>query len=944
VGNFVSRPQQREVQTPVYGIRHAGRPAPVQPSLAVPPEPAFVDGERRGCSPRSSQPLPQDRIENVAGKVFVGNGLAVPTCRPEPQSALGVLLAEADRPYGELKPEAEKAERNRRSKGLVCALKQAVGGEFTEEQQKRVEALADQVVWLALDPVERLTLGVALLRVPNSKGDLLGGLVGRGAIRIDRSEFCAAAAAEAGAAGTSQGAVATVLLDALKLCVDAPCFRRIATAVIKDLQADAAGTGNSDVGHLRRYLQARALADTASNENDGFVTRVRDSSLDALRNSGKPPGTPPPDVQRDHFYWDCGFRSEASGSPLDEARKAFETFAQGIHAEPGGLLQPVAKHGLLGVTHHNWTEVIKDIDAALKPAGFGGSSSPHAGTLQALGAALSEHADSVVTQAVEALCTGLERLRGPRRGLLDVKPDIGSLLATLVRDVCMLEQVVRMKDSGANEAALSGKQALGGVLPREIRHTIRDRLISARVTGPEIDAILDKTIDGQNAVGLLEVMKLARKLASNGDVSVREALEACDPLSRAIEATGGRRPSGKQEIIDAICAFLSDAYFGNHLQLAVGRTLEPFARVVPNFVRIADLPASGSDCPPAPSLPLPAAPAPDGAPQTSDGDSWVPHVFSSLGVTLGGAFSSAQQMRLGAATHGAEIFLGNETSNRGAVRVAVPLAHHGTATIGGGFTGEVGGERRCKNSDGLIFRVERQHGPVGNNYENNDVQVRASAAHLAKAILESGSAEPDRGGNGKPPLDALIEALVQDNSPVDLNLLSVQQSKRSSISTSVGGGGGGGLRVTGDTQNCTRMGMFAGIAVGGKLTGSSGSQVEDHVSRFSVNSQRESSWGAQVDAKASATMIIQGSDRKVTVPIADLASAGAEGSDSGVVVKVRVPRKHGEIVSEKTFLDVETGSLAVFKGLVGHELEAWKKGRPAAADLHSRQGEELAIE
>jgi hypothetical protein len=70
---------------------------------------------------------------------------------------------------------------------------------------------------------------------------------------------------------------------------------------------------------------------------------------------------------------------------------------------------------------------------------------------------------------------------------------------------------------------------------------------------------------------------------------------------------------------------------------------------------------------------------------------------------------------------------------------------------------------------------------------------------------------------------------------------------------------------------------------------------------------------------------LQVADRRGATGLLDNGRYDEELSEKAVTVKVRAPREHGRLVPEKTFLDIETGSLESFEALVRAEKPFWRE-------------------
>lgn len=646
------------------------------------PEPA-AEGREAGVHERAargaarSDPVPPALTASVAAAVFTGEGAVASTHPPRRDSPIGVLLAglpASEPPAHARDPQAAEAAHGARRDRLSRALAEAtglvpVGG----GPSARVGAVADRVARLALEPVEQLTLGVALLESSAGRGRAPD--TGRdGTIAVTRDALIAAisrTSADAGAAGTSHGETpeevrAGVLLEALARCAGTPAFRRIVTALVRDLDRDGSEGGHQDVGHLRRYLQAGVQADARSGAiaaDQAFAQRVRDATVRTLTGVIPPSEAAGRIEQRDAFYWDCGFRSEAPGSALHRARTMFESFTDGLYGGSGSLLRPMREHGLLGATHHNRTDVIAHVELALRGPEEIRSPKPrserYTGKLLALAAALLPKVKEEVGRDLVGLAA---QVRAPREDDPWLRRRTGEPRASALRhrrdDLVLamrVEAVLERMARETDDTPLTGAQALGGLDPEAAATRIEARLLARDIGWPGGGRTLRATIEDQGRVGVHAVLNAAGRL-SDGDGAIGRALQACDTIGRELRADN-RRPSDPQaagapphtldvEIVD----FVHDAYFGNHAGASKGESWTVHGRALPNIGRIV----SGG---------------PDSSATSFD---WYP---TSFGATVEFERGSARQMRIGAATHGFELFLGNQRRNG---------SYAGAASVGGG--------------------------------------------------------------------------------------------------------------------------------------------------------------------------------------------------------------------------------------------------------------------
>jgi hypothetical protein len=857
---------------PGFGVRHSGQAAGVVASQAASTADCF-DGLDHSGSLAAGR---QGAIKAVTAKVFVGIAPADQTCPPDRESALGRLLAE-------------------RGATLVEALSEVNEGAAPNP------AIVDWMSMLDLEPVEQLVLGLALQRVldrVNVEGPIADT---DGTFAVDRSRVLEVLNVDDGMSAAERpnaphSSRAALLIEALSLCADTPVFERLAASSIQNLDSTGSGTGESDLGHFRRCLQAGAAIRKGG--SDEFAVRVRETSLDAL---GRYPGmvsdeekASRPGVARDHFYWDSGFRSESVDSDLGRARKTFEMFVQGFAPKPHGLLQPVARHGLISVRHPTREAIIEHLGAALKRPEAAVRAPAHAGELVRLAEALRPEVEARVEKRLATLVRIWPQV--------DVKSVREGLILPLVDDLCMALQVERMAAAAGEGSDLDrGLEALRGIEPLEFGEAIRARLQGAELMAPEIFEITAQALERQRPVSVFEVLDLAsRRTEGRNRQQIDQALEACETLRRELNGSADLvPPPGPESVVDAICDALSNMSSGHSLTVATGKSYTGALGGAVNFRKIAD----------------------------------TKHFSESISsLVVSSSFereqSKTRQFRVGAHTHGGEVFLGNEKTARTAARIGVPVGPRAGDGVVGGVTAMVAGafDRRSAEAVGLVFRVRREMKFDGQDFSRNDETVHAMLTVLAREIMKP-HAEASESQAGTPlRLDDVIDRLINEPS-FDLDLLSLEFSSRPSSSTSGSFGVGAGLGASLKVRHSDRLGVTATGALVRNWVRSSESRVEAGQARYTVNAARESSLGKGVELRGTANLTALVAERRALIPVTGVVSGGLEWSDNAIHVKARAPKRHGEIFADTTFLEFATGDLDTFKSLVHGEGAQWAQAR-----------------
>lgn len=947
-------------------------------------------------------------LEQVSDKArrWLGYSHNVPSpAQLDPASALSALLGVRvpelpDRSAPLMSSSGADAES--RTRAMHAALHEVVG--------LPPKAIAQAVVDLPLGSIEQLTFGVALRRAVAEDGDVLpDGIEAPGALRgIASREIVPYAPEQQATALGNENRLARLVSIALTHCVDTPCFPRLAGAVVAGVEPGDVGTGDSVVGALRRCLQAReALSrpETMPGEH-AFAAQIYASSrarmLDRVQSQAAAaqrhrPALAPDPAGTAHFYWDCGFRSEAPGSPLAMSRAMFDSWTAQLAKEDGGLLQPVRDAGLLGATFHNRSDIAGFLGDALRavPVAEAPTDDPYTGVLHHLANKVLPHANQDIDAALGRLARMGRQTPAARahevKSLADACRTAGALQRILTLSPEAGMQLVTGVEHGqdARTVAMRAEEIGYEIAPR-----VRAEIASALARTPSLD--LGGLLDGAQ-----------RWKEPNAQGAVAQALARTAPLHDAVRADGRPRPIGtlagaRQAIVD----FLSRVYFGNHLLVGEGSAYNLLGtRGTMNIARIARLndadgatnsplpqPATsppqasatespswspsvspsaspsespsqnpsrrptGSPSQSATRAPVPAMASPPSArggtaqggsrlleastPAPGGWTSWAKALIPSLSFNFQG-YSQVNQLliRLGAATHGGEIFIGNEGIARTGIAVGGPVSWLTTGPVVMTASASGGVQYENTGNKGLMFRIARvgsvpdQDDPLTTQrFQNNDATVRTLLATLADRILTAGVSEMEgvsgAGGHGAEfaaqapsALDRVVDSMVARD---DSHLLSLQWTERPTTRWSRTGTLGlyTGARIPTGTQS-TRMGLGVSAELRTAYRTTSGGQIEPTTTRFSVNAARSGA-GSINGWSAAVPLSLQDADRQASGILADVGRIDEDRADGAVTVKVRAPREHGRIVAEKTFLDIETGNLDRFEKLVRAEADSWR--------------------
>jgi len=677
---------------------------------------------------------------------------------------------------------------------------------------------------------------------------------------------------------------------------DNNCFAALVEALVPNLEPPMQPV-------LRRLLQAERAA-MAGGTDGALPERVRQAAQETLAE-----GRPSTDQQQrvDAFLWDNGFRDEGEGSELAELKQHFfagldALAAPGQHAGP---IQAAATYGLGGANLHVLEEEQARLMAALR--------TPHAlptPALASLTEGLSHSIDAKLQQAKTVLLASNAPL-GEQQ--LD---EIGNLLA-LSLSLHRWQAVARLSPSDVvhgpafDTKADSEDQAAvaracrafvrdedAANLPVDIESGVRPEPSHADSSRIQLEQQLRERV--RDKVGI-RLQNLEGLLDAARGVDVRLAPEDYQALERALDsihATSLRPDEATASgAARAMAQFLGDVQFGNHCRLSSIQTTGVTTRGA--GVGISSLPPGE---------------------EFQNGE--VP-----IGVRGDLTFDRTVErfIRAGAATHGGELIVGKEIRTRGQV---------GAGAQGGRQWGEQSANARIaagadltfygrdtQRYEGAMFRVDRRvledrvgdDGPV---FRQNDDDVRATMADMARCLFEEGSTHTTRQAQ-----EGFFHQFVNRFMDRGLSLTLMQQESqthRSDFTASLGASlanpstprGGFGARAS--------VGASVGIEKGWHFA----LTEKDRTGRYRINNLR-TGWFNRTKAGATIPGMGLSIESMYGLPALRLIGAAISRADGGGSVRVRVPRRDGNIVPEKTFSDTETADKAFFKDLVLANKNKW---------------------
>jgi hypothetical protein len=656
-------------------------------------------------------------------------------------------------------------------------------------------------------------------------------------------------------------------------------FGPLASALVPALQP-------AQLAPLRRLLEADRALQPAPGPGDAAVPerplsaqrmaqRVADAARQELRNG---PASLSAQQTVESFYWDNHFRDDAPGSDLAQLKQHFATAVHALGREPatGGVLSAAHRFGLAGADRHLLTD--------------------EAGRLAALRD--SPALDAMVGTLRDALDAQLQTAQnGPPDPLRPnlVAQTIAQQLALEAwapenKAALSLEEMVQGRtfsrtpppalEARIEAAAAQFLQGRAGAPPAGVAPLTERAELCTRVRG-ELSHV---------RLGFEEFGRMARSLGVALDAASQQTLERADTLIHAhTRMPGARTP---QAVGGMVAEFLGGVYFGNHVKLSHAGAAALSARGLGLNATSALETGFAAD--------------------------------ASLAVVplLNGSVETAREQvfRAGAATHGAEIFLGQDTQFRRAQGVGALVGFPNDGSMLARFAGGV--DLRAQGLDtsryeGVMLRVDRRivedrEDEQGTRvFRQNEAEVRAAAEGIAHMLFER-AAE----ARGNDACERLLEDLIVrfQGQGLSMTLLRQQaEAHRSDVAV------GAGLSIAGGTDAAgVRVG--ASVTVGVERGHSTSVRHADETGSFQVNNLR-SGWferrriggGAGVNAYVGA----------VGLPPTPLLRGSVTQGESGGSVRVRVPLREGQVVAEKSFSDTETADPRFFKEIVLADKRKW---------------------
>lgn len=614
-----------------------------------------------------------------------------------------------------------------------------------------------------------------------------------------------------------------------------------------------------------------------------LAARVLDNARAQLASDGTAPRSA--GQVTDDFFWDNNFRKEGPKTELQELKNHIHTFFEQLAKAPEerGPLNSMYRYGLAGADRHTLADETAKLNKMVD----------------------TPEVDQLVGATRNKLVSTLQELAHRRDVLAEPGNDAVRGLATLValeawspadKQALSLSDVVHGKRHEAAEGspeaekiALVCRQFLGnGRIDPSGTDPVTSPLY-AHVAVRHLEARVRAEI-GNLRLGFDAVLTLAnRSGAELGD----GARAMADKILGTIDARSSQPAEKTPAAAGAVVAeFLGNVQFGNHIKVT-----DAWSGGIANGTGV-NLASSQFELE---SIQHPRRPLIVRGDLRLEGS--LEHVF-----------------RAGAATHGGEMFMGQDVKWRAG----------GGAGIQSGYTalGDKDTVGRLAASldvnaygydhssyQGAMWRVDRKvvedrDTPTGPKFAQNDAEVRATMSDMARLLHERAPQARDAVER-----EQLLEEFVASFAHRGLSVTLMKQessSHRSDIAL------GGGVSATTDTVTGARFGLGASAAY--EKGWSTSVSEKDTTGSYRINNVR-SGWFERKRAGTNVGGNIY--HQAVGLPRTPLGTAGATFGESGGSVRVRTPLRDGKIVPEKTFSDTETPDKNLFKQLVLNDHHKW---------------------
>lgn len=588
----------------------------------------------------------------------------------------------------------------------------------------------------------------------------------------------------------------------------------------------------------------------------------------------------------DDFFWDNNFRKEGPKTELQELKNHIHTFFGQLAKAPEerGPLNSMYRYGLAGADRHTLADETAKLNKLVD----------------------TPEVDQLVGAARSKLVSTLQDLAHGREVLAEPGNDAVRGLATLValeawspadKKALSLSDVVHGKRHEAAEGSPEAER-IALVCRQFLGNGPIDPSGTDPVTSPLYAHVAVRGLEARVRAEIANVQlgfDAVLGLANRSGAEFGEGTRAmADKILGTIEARSLQPAEKTPAAAGAVVAeFLGNVQFGNHIKV----TDISSGGLTANGTGV-NLASSQFDLE---SIEHPRRPVIVRGDLRLEGS--LEHVF-----------------RAGAATHGGEMFMGQDVKWRAS----------GGAGIQSGYTalGDKDTVGRLAASldvnpygydhssyQGAMWRVDRKvlediASPTAPKFAQNDPEVRATMSDMARMLHERAPQARDAVER-----EQLLEEFVASFAHRGLSVTLMKQessSHRSEVAL------GGGASATTDTVTGARFGIGASAAY--EKGWATSVSEKDTTGSYRINNVR-SGWFERKRAGTNAGGNVY--HQAVGLPRTPLGTAGVAFGESGGSVRVRTPLREGKIVPEKTFSDTETPDRNLFKQLVLDDHQKW---------------------
>jgi hypothetical protein len=657
-------------------------------------------------------------------------------------------------------------------------------------------------------------------------------------------------------------------------------------------KAMAPGLTGAQVVSLRRFLEADALAAVSHADHslrlatlppESIAMRVRAAALQQL---GPRPLDLTPDQIVDNFFWDNQFRDDADGSDLAKLKQHFSSVVESLGSElpngglvssvveslgGGGLMSAAHKYGLAGADRH----LLKD-------------------EAERLGGLRDGTVIDVAVNAMEAAL--LEELRTVRDSPDQPLPNP----LTLARLQALQDWSRQEKGTLTLEEMIKGRvYAPGSALTMRFDELRTNGHITVGdVEAGRVQVVIPNELRDEVQIELSQIglgFEGLFKLAKDLNVTLGEDWKRLADDATATIHAHTRTPADQtpEAVGEMLAQFLEKVQFGNH-------------------VRVSDL-TSGTLSTAGLGVNVTALH------ESSELDQLGLAVVPTLNITA--ELGHEQVLRMGAATHGVEVFLGRSDEKVGAAGAGIggryPIASSASVRASAGAGVDMLNGARITQLEGVMLRFDRRivEDRVDANgdqvFSQNDPDVRTAAGEMAR-MLFAGALE----ARSVQEREALLEELIVAFHDRGLSMTLMQQ-KRETHRWDANVGAGISAAV-GSSDVGWRFGGNLGIGV--QYAPATMVSQRDTTGTYQLNIERRG-WFRRTSGTVGAR--VNPYRGPYGLPQTPILRRQDVWDEQGGAVRVRIPTRAGNIVPEKTFSDTDTASPAFMKEIVLAKKDAW---------------------